>query len=240
MRRRVEMKGLAPQSLKLTVFQSALSSVRWHFRSQLWKESVIAYGKYQRDPRPVWLRHVFEEFLSRNDVWLGETKLGDFAALPAFDQASASWDNAEAGKIAHAIIHNFGDPFERGAIRLILAARAFFTHNNVALVDRLFQNGKDETLSDRLERFFLTLGHEATSKSNEQILKLLLHEKGVPDSVLKAWVSSRWLYQGPARNFFETCFGSLRPSTSVRPPFCRGKRWRSPSGLMTSHLSEES
>ena len=119
--------------------------------------------------------------------------------MPAFDQASASWDNAEAGKLAHAIIHNFGNPFERGAVRLILAARAFLTHSNVALVDRLFQNGKDETLGDRLERFFLTLDHEATSESNEQILKLLLHEKGVPDSVLKAWVSSRWLYQGPSQ-----------------------------------------
>ena len=53
----------------------------------------------------------------------------------------------------------------------------------------------------QLERVLLTLGHDEAAEKNRQIIERLVQIPSVPLSqLMKAWVRSRWLYEGPSHD----------------------------------------
>ena len=104
------------------------------------------------------------------------------------------------------MIDGLRDPLQRGTARIILAARALLVHDNLALSDRLlFQHtsGEDPT-GAMVERVLLTLGHEGAAEGNRQFIEKLVQTRGVPiGKLMKAWVRSRWLYEGPSQKLLQ-------------------------------------
>ncbi len=185
---------------------SFVASVRRRFLPLLWRNSLWAYGQYLNHPRSIWLRRTFDELIVRDDVWSGETKLPGLSSLPAFDTAAGAADADSADKIGKAIIAGLRDPLEHGAARLILAARALLVHDSLVLTDRLLLGNRqgDDLLNAQMERVYLTLGHKGAEESNRQLVIALAQDKRAGlGSLLKAWVRSRWLYEGPSHQLVE-------------------------------------
>lgn len=181
---------------------SFVSSVRRRFLPLLWRNSLWAYRQYRHHPRSIWLRRTFDELIVREDVWSGETKLRGLSSLRDFDTAARDVDLDNAEKIAKTIIEGLRDPLERGAARLILAARALLSHDSLILADRLLLENRpqENLLNAQMERVFLTLGYEGAGVSNRQLVLALARDGAAPiGSLLKAWIRSRWLYEGPSQ-----------------------------------------
>lgn len=187
-----------------------LESIYWRVRRRffplLLRNSLWAYRQYRHHPRPIFLRRVFDELIVRDDVWSGDTELPGLASVQVFDSAAAAADTASAEKAGRAMIDGFRDPLQRGTARLILAARALLVHDNLVLADRLLLDNRqgENPLSGQIERVLLTLGHEGAVDSNRQLIAALVQNRSVPiGSLMKAWVRSRWLYEGPTQELLQ-------------------------------------
>jgi hypothetical protein len=168
-----------------------------------WRNGLYSYRLYKRHPRPKWFRRVFDELIVRDDIWSIETKLPGLSSFYVFDSAAAAADTASAEKAGRAIVDRFHDSMERGTARLVLAARALLIHENLILADRLLLETRqgENPLNAKLDRVFLTLGHAAADLTNRRLIGDLLHQKGVPTgSLIKAWINSRWLHEGPTED----------------------------------------
>ena len=180
--------------------------LRRRFLPLLWRNSLWAYRQYRSEQRPIWLRRVFGELVVREDVWSGETRLPGLSLLDRFESAAAAADIRAAEETARGMIDGLHDPLQRGAARIVLAARALFAHDLLSLTDRLLlerRDTEDETDAE-LERVLLTLGHGGAAEKNRQIIERLVQVPNVPLSqLMKAWVRSRWLYEGPSHDLLE-------------------------------------
>jgi hypothetical protein len=134
----------------------------------------------------------------REDIWSGETKLPGLFSLAIFDSAAAAGDTAGAEEAGRQIVGCFNDPMERGAVRLVLAARALLSHNNLRLADGLIlERERKGDPKAKLERVLLTAGLEAADTKNHQLVRDLLQQKKIRiGSLLKTWTESRWLHYG--------------------------------------------
>jgi len=184
------------------MLESIYWPVRRRFLPLLWRNSLWAYRQYQRHPRPIWLRRVYDELIVRDDVWSGDTELPGLSSVKVFDSAAAAGDTASAEKAGRAMIDGYRDPLQCGTARLVLAARALLVHDNLALADRLIMENRqgENPLGGQIERVLLTLGQERAVDSNRQLIGALVENRSVPiGSLMKAWMRSRWLYEGPSQ-----------------------------------------
>ena len=127
----------------------------------------------------------------------------DFHRFDQFDSAAAAADIRAAEETAREMIDGLRDPLQRGAARIVLAARALFAHDLLSLTDRLLleQRSTEDPTHAELERVLLTLGHDGAAEKNQQLIERLVQVPSVPLSQLvKAWVRSRWLYEGPSHD----------------------------------------
>ena len=165
----------------------------------LWMRSIKAYRKYLKEPNPTRLRHVFEEMLNRTDIWCGAYARS--SVFRDFDIAAAQADNYSAKAIAQSIIRSLDDPRARGAVRLVLAARAAMAHENVSLADLLLAEGEDDSpFSLPMQRLLLTM--RSSTAQSEQLFDVLASNPGA-SVIAKEWIRARWLYEGPSMELIE-------------------------------------
>ena len=195
--------------------------LRRRFLPLPWRNSLWAYRQYRSNPRLVWLRRVFGELVVREDIWSGETRLPGLSLLHRFDSAAAAADTRTAEKTAREMIDGSRDPLQRGAARVVLAARALFSHDQLALSDQLLfehRRGADQTAA-AIERVLLTLGHDAAAERNRKIIEQLVQIRDAPLSqLMKVWVRSCWLYEGPSHELLQDVLvlaGKVRKHRSI-------------------------
>ena len=148
---------------------------------------------------------MYDELVTREDVWSGQTELPGLPSLHLFDAAARAGDGVGAEKIARAMIQGLRDPLQRGASRVVFAARALLVHDNLAVSDRLLLERRegDDPTDGEVERVMLTLSHEGAADLNRQLVGKLLKSGNEGSSIIKAWTRSCWLYQGPNQTLLQ-------------------------------------
>ena len=161
-----------------------------------WRNGLWSYRLYRQTLREKWLRRAFQELVAIDGIWSGEVTLPGVPSLQSFDAAAAAGNSFGAKKAGSKILDGLRDPIERSFLRLLLAARALQTYDDLSLTDALFELEAPD-LEAKLERLLLSTAHGPPDAVDRRLIAELVVRDETPKSrALNAWLRSSWLFDG--------------------------------------------
>ena len=161
-----------------------------------WRNGLWSYRLYRQTLREKWLRRAFQELVAIDGIWSGEVTLPGVPSLQFFDAATAAGDSWGAKKAGSKVLEGLSDPIERSFVRLLLAARALQTYDDLSLTDTLL-NSEAPDFEAKLERLLLSTAHGPPDATDRRLIGELLTRAGTPKSrLLNVWLRSSWLFDG--------------------------------------------
>ena len=115
-------------------------------------------------------------------VWSGEVTIPGVPALQPFEAAASAADSSAAKTAGSKIIGGLRDPIERSFLRLLLAARASQTYNDLALANAIFDLEAPGPEAN-LERLFLSTALGPPDGDDRRIMAELLTHARTPKSI---------------------------------------------------------
>ena len=161
-----------------------------------WRNGLWSYKLYRQTLREKWLRRAFQELVAIDGIWSGEVTLPGVPSLQFFDSAAAAGDFLDAKKAGSKVLDCLRDPIERSFLRLLLAARALQTYDDLSLTDALLDSEAAD-LEAKLERLLLSTAHGPPNATDRRLITELMVRDETPKSrALNAWLRSSWLFNG--------------------------------------------